>query len=311
MISSLQPACELTPMQEIDHPLLDEHGLSLHVKRDDLIHPLVSGNKWRKLKYNLRHAQQQNISTLLTFGGAYSNHIYAFSAASKMLGFKAVAVIRGEESDKLSPTLLYAREQGVHLHFVSRQDYRRRNDEDFIACLRKKFGDVYLIPEGGSNALAVKGVRELVQEMNQQLPRPFDVVCTAVGSGGTMAGLISGLASEQEALGIAVLKNAQFLRDDVRQLLSADNHNWNIMLDYHCGGYARFNEQLIDFIVDFKARTDIPLEPIYTGKMMFALFDQIQSGRFRAGQSLVALHTGGLQGLLGIRQRFPRVGARL
>ena len=307
----LQPACEITPMQAVDHPLLHRHGIHLHVKRDDLIHPQVSGNKWRKLKYNLRDAQQKNITTLLTFGGAYSNHIYAFAAATQLMGFRAIAVIRGEASDKLSPTLIYAREQGVQLHFVSRRDYRRRADDDFIDELRQQFGDVYLIPEGGSNALAIRGVSELVAEMNQQLPRPFDLVCSAVGSGGTLAGLLSGLQDGQRALGVAVLKNGGFLSEEVQRLINVDNQRIDILLDYHCGGYAKFNDALVDFIVQFREHTDIPLEPVYTGKMMYALFDQIERGRFYRGQCIVALHTGGLQGLLGIKQRFPAIGARL
>ena len=280
--------------------MLSAKKIQLYIKRDDLIHPLLSGNKWRKLKYNLLSAKEQQYKTLLTFGGAYSNHIHAVSAAGNLLGFKTIGIIRGEASRGLSPTLTFAQAQGMQLHFVDRQSYRKKQDATFIQDLKKQFTEFYHIPEGGSNDLALKGVAELVKELDAQLPGQRLTVCTACGTGGTLAGLISADAKQQyRFLGFPVLKNANWMYEDVTKLLNNKiDSNWSLMLDYHFGGYAKYNGQLLEFIHQFKTEFSIQLEQVYTAKMLFGIFDLIKQDYFSPGTTIVAIHTGGLQGLV-------------
>jgi len=279
----------------------------LHVKRDDLIHPELTGNKWRKLKYNLLQAKRENKETLLTFGGAYSNHIHAVASAGKLLGFKTIGVIRGERAPILSPTLEYVQSCGMSLHFVTRQDYRKKSELDFIKGLKNKLGDFYNIPEGGTNDLAIKGVQEIIDELDEAVPER-DYVCTACGTGGTVAGLIKGEnlgRSKQNAktLGFPVLKNADWMYGDVLGLIKeSEVKNWSLVLDYHFGGYAKYNKTLIDFIHDFKREFSIQLEPIYTAKLFYGIFDLVDKDFFPKGSTIVAIHTGGLQGLKGIKE---------
>ncbi len=284
------------PLQELTDVRLARAGVRLLIKREDRLHPIVSGNKWHKLKYNLEAAKAQEQRTLLSFGGAYSNHIHALAEAGAACGFDTIGVIRGEPCERLNPTLQFAVERGMRLHYLSRADYRRKQNREIVEALKVEFGDFYLIPEGGSNALAVKGCREIVTDIDQ----PFDLIATACGTGATLAGLVTGLTGDQQALGFAVLKGAAFLRDEVVELLkSATNSaydNWSINLDYHFGGYAKTTPELFQFIADFEADHAIPLEPIYTGKMLYGLFDLIGRGVFRRGSTIVAIHTGGLQG---------------
>ncbi|MDX1812754.1 MAG: pyridoxal-phosphate dependent enzyme [Gammaproteobacteria bacterium] len=290
----LEP-CLPSPLQKIEADILQQKSIQLYIKRDDLIHPLISGNKWRKLKFNLLQAEQQGYDTLLSFGGAYSNHIHALAAAGKAFGFKTIGIIRGDEPRELNHTLRFAVEQGMALHFVDRETYRQKHSSEFQAALKKQFGEVYILPEGGSNQLALPGCAEIVDELVQQLPTQTFSIVTACGSGGTAAGLLSH-PSVPEVTGVAVLKGAGFLADEVQSLLKQQSLNFNLVLDYHYGGYARYTPQLETFIADFKNKFGIPLEPIYTGKMLFALFDMIKNDKFAPGTNLVALHTGGLQG---------------
>ena len=299
-----------TPLQKIDLPVFNEHGLHVYCKRDDLIHAELSGNKWRKLKYNLLAAEQQGATTLLTFSGAYSNHLHAFASACKMFDFNGIAIIRGEESTTPSATLVHARNAGLHLHFINRDLYRQRSSPIFLQQLRQKFGKFLLIPEGGSNALALPGVSEVISEIKTQLATPFNTIMTACGTGGTLAGLCLGLGTQQSALGIAVLKGDKFLHQDINSLLLATNShipNYQLLFNYHHGGYARFTPELIQFMHDFTKHTDIVLDPVYTGKMLYALVQEVRLHRFAPGHILVALHTGGLQGLAGFKQRFPKL----
>ncbi len=293
-----------TPLQRIHDPFLDDKGITLYIKRDDTIHPKISGNKWRKLKYNLIQAKEEGHTTILTFGGAYSNHIAATAAAAKAYGFRAIGVIRGDELDEnANPTLAGAAADGMQLEFVSREVYRKKYQPEYSTALADKFGPFYQLPEGGSNPLALAGCKEIVDEID----RPFDVIVTAVGTGGTLAGLVSGLPPASSALGISVLKGAAYLDQEVSALLGSlpqkPGATWKINHDYHVGGYARFTDPLVSFINDFKARHQVPLDPVYTGKMMMALFDMIEKKVFKPGTTLVALHTGGLQGIAGFNQR--------
>ncbi len=293
-----------TPVQEIINTLLQSKGLRLLVKRDDQIHPWISGNKWRKLKYNLIRAREEDQATLLTFGGAYSNHIYATAAAGKAFGLETIGVIRGERIDPLNPTLQFAEQSGMQLHFINRSAYRQKNYPLFLEELKNHFGDFYLIPEGGTNELALKGGAELVGEVEQQLDTMPDYWCVACGTGGTLAGLITGLKGRKKAVGFAVLKG-NFHQKEISQLLGRPIFaNWQVSTKYHFGGYAKFELGLIDFINHFKKENNIQLDPLYTGKLFYGLFDLIKNNYFKRGSSILAIHTGGLQGIKGFNQRF-------
>lgn len=284
------------PLQILRDPLCDARGVSLALLRTDLIHPVISGNKWYKLKYNLAEARRRGHDTLLSFGGAYSNHLHALAGAGAEYGFKTLGVIRGEEHLPLNRTLSFARDRGMRLTYLDRASYRRKHAPEILARLIEEFGDFYLIPEGGGNALAVQGCMEMVEAIGQ----PFDVLACACGTGATLAGLAAGLNGAQQALGFAVLKGAGFLTREVQGFLAAAGHgglaNWSINLDYHFGGYAKTTPALIDFIARFEAEHAIPLEQVYTGKLLFGLYDLIMKGHFAPGTRLIAVHSGGLQG---------------
>ncbi len=285
-----------TPIQEIHDARLEQAGVRLLIKRLGLVHSLISGNKWYKLKYNLLAAREQGCETVLSFGGAYSNHIHALAAAGHEYGFKTIGVIRGEAHCPLNATLQFAVDHGMRLTYLNREDYRRKASAEIIEKLKAGFGYFYLIPEGGSNALAVKGCAEIVSDIDES----FDVIACACGTGGTLAGLIAGLEGKRRALGIAVLKGGGFLSDEVTKFfqmaIGRQYENWQMVLDYHFGGYAKTNAELIAFIRQFETEHGIPLEQVYTGKLMYALFDMIARGEFERGTSIVAVHTGGLQG---------------
>ncbi|WP_108246968.1 1-aminocyclopropane-1-carboxylate deaminase/D-cysteine desulfhydrase [Muricauda brasiliensis] len=279
-------------------PLLREKGIDLYLKREDTIHPHISGNKYRKLKYNLREAKKQGKDTLLTFGGAYSNHIAATAYAGHKQGLKTIGVIRGEELKgkwQDNPTLNLAHEHGMQFHFVSRSDYRLKNEAASFERLTDTFGDVYMLPEGGTNALAVKGCSEILTEEDKK----FDYICCAAGTGGTLAGLINAAQPHQTVLGFPALKG-DFLIEEIRTFVH--NDRWRPVTDYHFGGYAKVDQQLIDFINLFKSKTGIPLDPIYTGKMLFGIFDLVKKGVYPPETRILAIHTGGLQGIKGMNQ---------
>ncbi|MDH5474923.1 MAG: pyridoxal-phosphate dependent enzyme [Cyclobacteriaceae bacterium] len=289
-------------LQEINEDFFIEKEVRLFLKREDLLHDKVSGNKWRKLKYNLEAAKKEGHKTLLTFGGAYSNHIYATAAAAKEMGFSSIGIIRGERITPLNPTLSFAEEMGMKFHFVSRTMYREKSEPFFIDNLHNEFGNFYLIPEGGTNNLAIKGCTEIADEIDV----PFDYLCTSVGTGGTISGVIASLPSTK-VIGFSALKG-DFLNNEVKTFLKnyGCNHseNWNINTQYHFGGYAKVQPSLIDFINAFKLQQGIQLDPIYTGKMMYGIYDLIKQGYFKKGTTIVALHTGGLQGIEGIKERY-------
>lgn len=294
-----------SPVQQLHSEFLRQHQVKLYIKRDDLIHPVISGNKWRKLKYNLEQARQDNHHTLLTFGGAYSNHIHATAAAGRYFGFNTIGIIRGEQYSPLNPTLQDVTDWGMQLEYVSRADYRQKTSVDFIHRLKQKFGDFYLIPEGGNNDLAVRGVSEIIDELDDD----YDVICIDCGTGATMAGIIAGLRQPSHVLGFAVLKGADFLVDDIRQRLQSGHarsaHNWTVNFDYHFGGFAKTNAELFAFIDQFQQQYEVPLEPVYSGKMLYGVFDLIKQGQFKAGSRLLVIHSGGLQGARGMATQRP------
>jgi len=282
-----------TPVQEIRHKLVESAGVSLFIKREDLNHPLVTGNKWWKLKHNLLQAHLEQKPTLLTFGGAFSNHIYATAVAAHELGFNSIGIIRGEETTPLNPTLRFATAQGMQLHYISREDYRRKSDPMFLEELTRRFGNIYVVPEGGSNAPAVKGCEEFAKS----LPADVDTICLPVGTGGTIAGIINGSPAEKRILGFSSLKGGNFLYDDVKQWLNnKEAANWHIETRYHFGGYAKHTPELISFMLEFAETTGVVLDIVYTAKMMFGLFDLIKQQHFPKGSRILAIHTGGLQG---------------
>ncbi len=276
--------------------LPEDIGVELFMKREDLIHPEISGNKYRKLKYNIIEAQKLGIDTLLTFGGAFSNHIAATASVGKEFGFKTIGIIRGEELCDMvdeNPTLKFAKSCGMQFKFVSRSDYREKTSELFINNLIDEFGEFYHVPEGGTNNLAIRGCEEILSDTDKE----FDFVCSSVGTGGTISGLINCSKPSQQVLGFPALKG-DFLKNEIIKF--AHQSNWQLILDYHFGGYGKINKDLIDFINKFKKDTEIPLDPVYTGKMMFGIFDLIEKGFFVKGSKILAIHTGGLQGIEGM-----------
>lgn len=275
---------------------LFSNSISVEIKREDLIHPFVSGNKFRKLKYNLLEAKKEGQQTLLTFGGAFSNHIAAVAFAGKENGFKTIGIIRGEElATKIAsnPTLAFAQECGMQLEFVSREDYRHKEDLYFVAELEKRFGTFYLIPEGGTNSLAIKGCEEILTPVDAH----FDFICCSIGTGGTISGLINSVLPHQKVLGFPALKG-DFLRDEICNFVQ--KRNWELVADYHFGGYGKVDVALVEFINQFYIENRIPLDPIYTGKTVFGVLDLIQKNYFPSGSKILIIHTGGIQGVKGM-----------
>ncbi|WP_131669149.1 1-aminocyclopropane-1-carboxylate deaminase/D-cysteine desulfhydrase [Psychrobacter pygoscelis] len=281
------------PYQTIQ--LLDD--ITITVKRIDQVHPTISGNKWFKLKYNLIEAKRLGYSQLLSFGGAYSNHIHALAHAATSFGFDSIGIIRGAElADKpLNSTLTTAQSLGMRLEFVSRTDYRRKHTPEFLTELQARYPNAYIIPEGGTNTLAVKGCEEILSEQDCQ---GFDAIVCAVGTGGTFAGLINASHRNQRLLGFSALKG-DFLINDIQQWTEGDKQNWTLYSEDKFGGYGKFNDELLTFIADIKARYALPLEPIYTGKAFYRLLAMIEQGDFASASKILFIHTGGLQAFNG------------
>jgi len=281
-----------SPLAELADARLDEHHVRLLLKRDDLIHPELPGNKWRKLSHNLAAAREQGHTTLLTFGGAYSNHIHAVAAAGRVFGFSTIGVIRGERAEPLNWSLSYATAQGMKLIYLDRETYRHKHEPQVIDALRVRFGDVYVLPEGGSNALAACGCAELPQEIDTG----FDLICCPVGSGGTLAGIAAGLAPGQRALGFSALKGAWSLDADVAELqrdaFGTTSGNWTINHDFHCGGFAKRTPELDGFIADFHQRHGVDLDRVYVAKMLYGVVALAEQGEFDSGTTIVAVITG-------------------
>lgn len=283
--------------------LFEMNEVSVSVLREDLIHPLISGNKFRKLKYNLKAFEEGNYGALLTFGGAYSNHIFATAAGGKEFEFKTIGVIRGEEiQDKINdnPTLKFAKERGMEFKFVSREKYRQKTNPEFLEELKKEFGPIYILPEGGTNSLAVKGCEEILGNQTKE----FDCICCAVGTGGTISGIINSAEGHQKVLGFPALKDSAFLTDEIKKY--SQRSNYELIDEFHFGGFAKTNDELIDFINSFKRNFGLTLDPIYTAKMMYGIIELIKRGNFEKGSSILTIHTGGLQGIIAMNQRLKR-----
>ncbi|MWC19975.1 pyridoxal-phosphate dependent enzyme [Acinetobacter johnsonii] len=280
--------------QSIPYQHISVGGINISIKRLDLVHPYISGNKFFKLKYNLLTAQKQGYKKLLTFGGAYSNHIAATAYAAQLFGFESLGIIRGEElaSKALNTTLNTAQQFGMQLQFVTREAYRQKQSLGYLAQFQQDYPDYYVIPEGGTNSLAIQGCQEI---LNKQDCENFDLICCAVGTGGTITGLIEASHPQQQVLGFSALKG-DFLAREIQQL--THKTNWKITDQYCCGGYAKTTPELLQFIRTFEHQHQIPLEQIYTGKMLLGLTDLIQQGTFPKDHRILVIHSGGLQGRL-------------
>lgn len=289
------------PVQLLSHPILAEKGLELAIKRLDLVHPAISGNKFFKLKYNLEQAKNEGKSKILTFGGAFSNHIYATAEAAKAENTVAIGIIRGERTAPLNATLSHAESLGMQLHFIDRNTYKNKTEPGFLGSLKEKFGDFYLIPEGGTNRLAIQGTSEILIPEDQN----FSFICSSIGTGGTFAGLYSSLAEHQKLLGFSALKG-EFIHQEISGLTGkyqlSSHGSYGIFTNYHFGGYAKHSQELIDFIWAFYDSFGIVLEPIYTGKMAFGIWDLIKKDYFAKGSKILMIHTGGHQGNVGFTE---------
>lgn len=299
------------PLQKIEEGFLSKKNIQLYILREDLIHPEISGNKWRKLKYNLIEAKSKGFNQILTFGGAFSNHIAATAAAGRELDFKTIGVIRGEETLPLNSTLQLAKDNGMVFKYISREQYRgnKKYEESFLEELEKEFDQFYLVPEGGSNALAVKGCTEIIKNIDVN----YDTICVGCGTGGTIAGIIASTDNPKQILGFPALKGGDFLKEDIEELITnyeielnkqAKNTNYQLICDYHFGGFAKVKPNLIGFIRDFKTRHNIILDFIYTGKMLFGLYDMFQTSNDWNNKTIIVVHTGGLQGNKGFEERL-------
>jgi 1-aminocyclopropane-1-carboxylate deaminase len=296
------------PPQKVNSQIVEDGGIEIYTLRLDLMHPSVNGNKWFKLKYNILEAQQKEINTLLTFGGAYSNHIFATAAAGNLLGFQTIGVIRGEETLPLNPTLNFAQQQGMQIVYLDRKTYRQKNTKMFEKELRQRFGEIFLIPEGGCNLNGVRGCTEIIHNTEK-----FDTICLACGTGTTLAGIALSLEEGQRVIGFPVLKNGDFLRQDIENLLKsylASNQyisgdkslSWELVCDYHFGGYAKVNDELRLFKKQFEKTHNISLDYVYTAKMFYGVMDLLQKGYFPKGHRLLLIHSGGLQGNYGMER---------
>jgi 1-aminocyclopropane-1-carboxylate deaminase len=318
LVSPIQPS----PIQTLHDPVLDAAGVSLQLKRDDLIHPCFGGNKWRKLQPHIEHMQTRDSTTLVTFGGAWSNHIHATAAAGEYFGFNTIGVIRGEPGPLKSSTLAFAERCGMKLHYVSRKEYRNSGSAAFINQLRAHFGNqhgkLYFVPEGGKTIDSARSCQAIIDEIQQ----PFDVICCSCGTGTTLAGIIAGLEGSDshrhaQAIGFPALKIADRITSapliqDIESLLTAlksepantdtassKSIQWRLETGYHFGGYAKTSDTLAAFIRQFRDQHAVPLDMVYTGKMLYGLYREIQHGTFPRGTRIIAVHSGGLQGNRG------------
>lgn len=284
----------------------EKMNIELWLKREDLLHPFISGNKFRKLKYNLQEAKNQGKKSLLTFGGAFSNHIAATAAAGKLAGMETIGVIRGEELGndlqktlQQNPTLHFAAANGMKFHFISREQYREKASEAVFLNLKKRFGNFYLVPEGGTNMPAVNGCEEILVKEDQG----FDFICCAVGTGGTISGIVNASSEKQKVIGFPALKG-DFLNFEIKKY--TNKANWELVPDYHFGGYAKISAELVEFINFFKLKNNVQLDPVYTGKMMYGIMQMIGNGKFPPNTRILAIHTGGVQGIAGMNKLLKK-----
>ena len=279
-------------LQELDTPVFKKNRLRFFVLDLESIHPTINGNKYFKLKYNIEQLKNSGKNKILTFGGAYSNHIYATAAAGKVFGLQTLGIIRGEElHGQSNPVLRAAQKMGMKLKFVTREDYRKRDDDGFLLQLKNEFDDYFILPEGGTNALAVKGCTEILSFIDE----PFNWICCACGTGGTLAGIAKGLQKNQSIIGISAIKAESFFEKKIPELMGLPALPDNVKLkhDFHFGGYAKTNQELKTFSADFYTNYRIKIDPVYNSKLFFGVFKLAEEGFFSAGSAIVCINTGG------------------
>ncbi len=278
--------------------------VKVFMKRIDLVHPVISGNKWYKMKYNIEKMIDEGKDTLLTFGGAFSNHIHAAAAAGKAFGFRTIGLIRGEEHLPLNQTLQSAVDNGMKIYYVDRTTFRLRESEKFLDDLKNKYGDVFILPLGGTNNIALKGCAEIVNNIDVD----YNYICSASGSGGTFAGIVAGLNGSKKGIAFPAVKSGGFLKDVIEDLVfdytGNKYQNWDLNTDYHFGGFAKLTKELVEFTKEFEKLNKFKLDYIYTNKMMFGIAELIRSGYFKSEETIIAIHSGGLQGNLGMQNRI-------
>ena len=288
-----------TPLQPLNHPLFDAYQIRVFIKRDDLNHAIIQGNKWHKLRLNLVQTKLANKTEILTFGGAHSNHILATAAAAKQHGLKCIGYIRGEELEHnhqaWSPTLKQAASLGMELKFLDRQTYRKRNHQAWLHELQRHHPNTFILPEGGSNQWAVDGIQLLADQLMAQCPTFTHLLC-AVGSGGTLAGLVKHLPEDKTLLGVACLKQAEYLIPQIEKWIGRSQKNWQLLTEFHGGGFAKTNEEITFKTKEFEQDFNVILDPVYTAKMVSAFYQLLAQNRFAPGSEIILYHSGGLQG---------------
>ncbi len=290
-----------SPLQKINYFHYPEYDI--YVKRDDLIHNDISGNKFRKLKYNLIEYYRTEKKSIIAFGGAFSNLLYTLSVISAEMNIPATFYIRGDGFDQNNPTLKFIKQNGVRMIFMSRTAFKNIRNREFLDNLQLQYKDAYIIPEGGSNKFAVPGSAEIVDEILVQMDDVPDYIVMDLGTGGTFAGVLDRLPKNIKLIGISAIKGVDWEKT-LRDIYDGDNSfmrksNWKIFDSYHFGGFAKYNMELINFINSYKRKYGIPLDPIYSGKMIYALHDLLEQGFFNKGSKIVWIHGGGLQGIAG------------
>lgn len=282
-------------IQSITLSLLQEHQIALDVKRDDLIDPVISGNKLFKLQEHLKAFNEQKKGYLITFGGAFSNHLHATAYTGFKLGIKTVGFVRAEahELKNPTPTLVDCMKWGMILEPVSRSEYTLKQESQVIKSAALKYPNAYWVPEGGSGELGVKGAELILAGVDQS---KYDVIVLACGTGTSLAGVIRASKPSVQVIGVPVLKGAKWMYEEVQSYLPECQSNWSLKLDYHFSGYGKWNSSLLDFISDIQTKTELPLEPVYTGKAFYAVLDLIKQNKIEKGSRILFLHTGGLQG---------------
>lgn len=277
------------PISTIKNEFLNSKYIQLDLLRLDLIHPEISGNKWFKLKYNLAFALENNFKSIVSFGGAFSNHLHALAFAGFQNNIKTIGIIRGEIVENY--TLFDCQKWGMELHFIDRKTYREKYETNFLIEIQRQFPTSYIIQEGGNNDLGQKGCEEILGE---NLIGNYDLICCAVGTGATLTGIINSVKDETKVLGFCAIKNGEYLKNIILQ--QTNSTNWDLNYNYHFGGFAKMNIELKNFIEEFKIEHSIVLDRVYTSKMMFGIFDLIKKNIFKEHTKILAIHTGGLQG---------------
>lgn len=282
-----------SPIEELHDEVLENANIRLFVKRDDLIHPTISGNKWRKLKHHLIEFNKGDYDSIVTFGGAFSNHIHATAALGFSLQIKTIGIIRGEEHSPLNSTLNDAVKWGMKLKYISRSEYRNKDSSDLLNKLKTEFPNSYIIPEGGSGKLGALGCEDIVSEIDIS----FNTICCACGTATTLSGILNKLPEDKNAIGFPALKGGDFLNGDINTM--SENQNYSLECDYHFKGYAKHTPELLKFMEWFHKTHSIQLDHVYTSKMFYGLYDLIKKEKLQ-NQTVIAIHTGGIQGVRGI-----------